>query len=293
VIRWLLAHPNDHPEYLVESVASPTPAQAKTLANTSCDVTASRVCAQAVVKGHRLSADFYRSDRAMRESGFDTSFRFGPFSGSTANFAPICLNSLLYKYEQDMAHFATLLGRNHEAAEWIRQADARRAAIDKYLWDADTGLYEDYNFVTAKRSSYHFLTTFYPLWAGAASPAQATAVREHLNLFEQSGGLQTSDFVSGVQWDAPFGWAPITWLAVSGLDRNGFHEDATRVAGEFTTTVLDNFLRDGTVREKYNVVRGSANVKVAAGYKSNVVGFGWTNAVYLKLEDVLTAAPKP
>jgi alpha,alpha-trehalase len=51
--------------------------------------------------------------------------------------------------------------------------------------------------------------------------------------------------------------------------------------------VLDNFERDGTMREKYNVVDGSANVKVATGYKSNVVGFGWTNAVYLKLQDLI------
>jgi alpha,alpha-trehalase len=287
VIRWLLAHPGDHPEYLVAGAANPTPAQARVLAQTSCDLTASHVCAQAVVDGHRLSANFYRNDRAMRESGFDSSFRFGPFSGSTTDFAPVCLNSLLYKYEQDLAHFATLLGLKQEAAAWIRQANSRRAAMDKYLWDAGTGLYEDYNFTTARHSSYHFLTTFYPLWAGAASPAQAAAVRSHLNLFEQSGGLQTSDFPSGVQWDAPFGWAPITWLAVSGLDQNGFHQDATRIAREFTTTILDNFLRDGTLREKYNVASGSANVKVAAGYKSNVVGFGWTNAVYLKLEDLL------
>jgi alpha,alpha-trehalase len=287
VIRWLLAHPNDHPEYLVTGPAEPTPAQAKQLAHTSCDVTASHVCALAVVDGHRLSAAFYRSDRAMRESGFDTSFRFGPFSGSTTEFAPIDLNSLLYKYERDMADFATILGRKEDAADWTHRATARRAAIDKYLWNQDAGLYTDYNFVTGKRSSYHFLTTFYPLWAGAATPAQAAAVRSHLNLFEQGGGLQTSGFISGVQWDAPYGWAPITWLAVAGLDRNGFHDDAARIAAKFTATVLDNFLRDGTIREKYNVASGSANVKVATGYKSNVVGFGWTNAVYLQLEDIL------
>jgi alpha,alpha-trehalase len=293
VIRWLLAHPGNHPEYLVHGSANPTPAEAKTLAHTSCNVTASRVCALAVVDGHRLSAAFYRSDRAMRESGFDPSFRFGPFSGSTDQYAPIGLNSLLYKYEQDMADFATILGRPHEAAEWTHRATARRAAIDKYLWNPDSGLYEDYNFITGERSNYHFLTTFYPLWAGAASPAQAAAVHSHLDLFEQGGGLQTSDVVSGVQWDAPYGWAPITWLAVSGLDRNGFHEDATRIARKFTATVLDNFLRDGTIREKYNVASGSANVKVAAGYKSNVVGFGWTNAVYLELEDVIAEGHKP
>jgi alpha,alpha-trehalase len=228
----------------------------------------------------------------MRESGFDPSFRFGPFSGSTADNAPVGLNSLLFKYEQDMAHFASILGHKKEAAEWTERAANRRAAIDKYLWDKDAGLYEDYDFVTAKPSTYHYLTTFYPLWASVASPSQAAAVRSHLNLFEQSGGLQTSDFDSGVQWDAPFGWAPITWLAVSGLDHSGFHEDASRIANKFTETILENFLRDGTIREKYNVDSGSANVKVAAGYKSNVVGFGWTNAVYLELENVMAEPPQ-
>ncbi len=293
VIRWLLAHPGDHPEYLVPGAAHPTPQQVKVLAKTSCDVTASRVCARAVVDDHRLSAAFYRSDRAMRESGFDPSFRFGPFSGSTDQFAPVGLNSLLYKYERDMADFATILGRTDEAAEWNRRAAARRAAIDKYLWHPDTGLYGAYNFVTGERSNYHFITTFYPLWSGAASPTQAAAVRSHLDLFEQSGGLQTSDLVSGVQWDAPYGWAPITWLAVSGLDRNGFHDDAARIARKFNATILDNFLRDGTIREKYNVASGSANVKVATGYKSNVVGFGWTNAAYLMLGDVIAEKTTP
>jgi alpha,alpha-trehalase len=293
VIRWLIAHPDQHPEYLVDSPEHPTSAQVAALAKSSCDSAISHVCAHAEVAGHRLSAAYFHSDRAMRESGFDTSFRFGPFSGSTSDFAPVCLNSLLFRYERDMAHFATLLGRTNEAAEWTRRATERHAAIDKYLWDADAGLYFDFDYISGKRSSYHFLSTFYPLWAGAASPSQAAAVHSHLNLFEQAGGLQLSDVQSGVQWDAPFGWAPTTWLAVSGLESAGFHEDAARIARKFDNTVLENFLRDGTIREKYNVVSGSANVKVAAGYKSNVVGFGWTNAVYLKLQDILDAQMKP
>lgn len=288
VIRWLLAHPSDHPEYLVPGAADPSPPEAKVLAHTSCDIAASRVCALASVNGHRLSAAFFRSDRAMRESGFDTSFRFGPFSGSTIEFADVGLNSLLYKYERDMEEFATILGRKDEASTWSVRAAARRAAIDKYLWNEGAGLYTDYNYVTGKRSSYHFLTTFYTLWARAASPTQADAVRTHLGLFEKAGGLQTSDVVSGVQWDAPYGWAPVTWLAVSGLDAYGFHQDAARIASKFTATVLDNFLHDGTIREKYDVASGSANVTVATGYKSNVVGFGWTNAVYLQLQGILS-----
>ena len=53
-----------------------------------------------------------------------------------------------------------------------------------------------------------------------------------------------------------------------------------------------NFANDGTIREKYNVVSGSANVAVATGYKSNVVGFGWTNGVYLQMHDLLAHPPK-
>jgi alpha,alpha-trehalase len=227
----------------------------------------------------------------MRESGFDTTFRFGPFSGSTEEYAPVGLNSLLYKYEEDMAHVAGLLGKTADVALWKGRAAARKRAIGKYLWNADGGKYVDYDYVTKKQSTYNYITMFYPLWAGAASREQAAAVEKNLEEIEQPGGLAMSDVASGVQWDMPFGWAPTTWLATSGLDRYGYHDDAVRIARKFSKTVLDNFVHDGTIREKYNVVDGSANVMVAAGYKSNVVGFGWTNGVYLKLQDVIAETP--
>ncbi len=292
VIRWLLAHPDDHSDYLVSIPAHLTPAEAAALDKATCDTHASKVCAAAQVNGHRLSAAFYRGDRALRESGFDTTFRFGPFSGSTDHYAPVCLNALLFKYEEDMAHFATILHRPAEAEAWNRRAQARRAAMDKYLWNAAAGRFFDYDFVAGKASNYHYITTFYPLWAGAASPAQAAAVRSHLADLERPGGLAMSDTASGVQWDLPYGWAPTTWIAIAGLEKSGFHNDAARIAREFSATIVDNYRRDGTLREKYNVVSGTANFQVAAGYKTNVVGFGWTNAVYLKMQDLLgPAAP--
>jgi alpha,alpha-trehalase len=298
IIRWLLAHPNVHTNYLIDAPDNPTAEQAAELAKTSCDITTSKVCAQAHVGGHRLTAAFYHGDRAMRESGFDPSFRFGPFSGSTDEYAPVCLNSLLYKYERDMEHFATLLGRPAEAAEWKQRANARRDAINRYLWNPDTGMFYDYNFVTKQRSTYNYVTGFYPLWAGLATPEQAASMRRHLALFEHDGGLAMSDDDTGIQWDLPYGWAPTNWLAVKGLAQYGFKTDAERIASKFNATVLQNFLHDNTIREKYNVVDGSANVAVATGYKSNVVGFGWTNGVFLKNNDLLThatktAAPQP
>ncbi|MCU1250365.1 MAG: Alpha,alpha-trehalase [Edaphobacter sp.] len=292
VIRWLLAHPEVHTDYLVDAPENPTPDQAAELAKISCDITASKVCANAHGNGHRLSSDFYRGDRAMRESGFDPSFRFGPFSGSTNHYAPVCLNSLLYKYERDMAGFASLLGRTAEVAQWNRRATVRRAAINKYLWNPATRMFYDYNFTTHQQSTYNYITAYYPSWAKLASPQQASEVEHHLSIFEHDGGLAMSDYNSGTQWDLPFGWAPTTWLAIKGLDQYGFTGDAGRLSAKFSQTILQNFLHDGTIREKYNVVSGSANVEVATGYKSNVVGFGWTNGVYLQMNDLLTRLHK-
>lgn len=99
-----------------------------------------------------------------------------------------------------------------------------------------------------------------------------------------------SNYNSGTQWDEPFGWAPTNWIAVAGLDATGFRHDAQRIAQEWDATVDTGFAHDGTIREKYNVVSGNANVHVSTGYTTNEIGFGWTNAVYLKMKEIAGVA---
>ena len=287
VIRWLRAHPSDDPGYLLKGAQHPDDAEAARLKESSCDVRASKVCEGNWMDGYRLTADYYHGDRAMRESGFDTNAHFGPFGGSTHHYADVSLNSLLYRYERDLHDFALQLGKAGDAERWAKAAEARKAAMDKYLWRPESGMYRDYDFVAGKPSPYPYVTTFYPLWAGAASKEQAAAVRKTLPVFERKGGLSMDNRPAGVQWGDPFGWAPTNWLAVAGLDAYGFHDDARRIAGKFAATVDQGLADDGTIREKYNMALGNADVKVSAGYSENVVGFGWTNGVYLKLQQVL------
>jgi alpha,alpha-trehalase len=293
VINWLVAHPEVHTNYLIAAPQTPSPAEQAALAETSCDARQSVVCALAYAHGYRLSRDFYKGDRAVRESGFDISFRFGPFSGSTHHYAAVGLNSLLYKYERDLADFAGMLHQPGEAAEWKQQADTRRQAINKYLWNPSKGMFFDYDFTTGKQSSYVFATIFYPLWAGVATAQQAAAVDKNLALLNRPGGLSSSTYASGLQWDLPFGWAPLNWFAADGLAKYGYLNDARRVAAEFTHTIRTSFQKEGTIHEKYNVETGSSNVDLIAGYQ-NVVGFGWTNAVYVEMEHLLqSTARKP
>jgi len=243
----------------------------------------SQATADSPVAQVTLSADFYKGDRSMRESGFDVSFRFGPFSAETHHYAPVCLNSLLYKTEKDLARMSSLLGRPEEAARWNTRATERQKLIQKYLWDAKQGLFFDYNFVTHTLSSYEYATTFYPLWAGLASPEQAQAVVKNLSLFEQPGGLAMSRVESQAQWDYPYGWAPIQLLAVDGMRRYGFTADADRVAYSFLSMVIEDFVTDRYIREKYNVVKRTSITRIVKGYSQNVIGFGWTNGVFLEL----------
>lgn len=231
-----------------------------------------------------LTADYYKGDRSMRESGFDVSFRFGPYSGETHHFAPVDLNSLLFKTEKDLERISTLLGRTEEARTWGERATRRRERMDRYLWDAQRGMYFDYDFVAGRRSSYEYATTFYPLWAGLASPAQARALVGKLSHFEQPGGLTMSQVKSGAQWDFPYGWAPIQLLTVEGLRRYGHDPDANRLSRKFLDMVAANYRREGTIREKYDVVTRSSEVMVTTGdYQENVVGFGWTNGAFVEL----------
>jgi alpha,alpha-trehalase len=200
------------------------------------------------------------------------------------------LNGLLYRYELDLAGFARQLGKSADAERWSQLAAARRVAMDRYLWRPEADRYADFDFVAGKPASSVYLTMFYPLWAGAASASQAASVRKQLPLFERTGGLAMDNRASGAQWDEPFGWAPTNWLAVCGLAAYAFDQDAKRIAEKFTGTIDRSLAADGTIREKYNMVLGNADVQVTAGYSQNVVGFGWTNGVYLKMRELLGGA---
>jgi alpha,alpha-trehalase len=246
-------------------------------------------------KAHgRLTPLFYLGDRAMRESGFDPSSRFGPFSVDIIHYNPVDLNTLLCRMETDTAAIYTLLDRPREAWLWSDRAARRAASINVLMWDEPAGLYFDYNFERKARSTYRFITAFYPLWAGIASPEQAAKVAANLPVFERDGGLVTSDRVTGNQWDAPFGWAPVQLIAIQGLRRYGFNDAADRITVRFLSMVLRDFGEHGTIKEKYDVVAGHSDVppSLKFGYSSNETGFGWTNAAFLVLYGELSAAAK-
>jgi alpha,alpha-trehalase len=234
-----------------------------------------------------MTEEYWHGDRAMRESGYDLSFRFGPYGAGAHHFAPVCLNSLLYKTEKDMETMARILGHTQEAKQWSERAASRAATMRKLLWDPARGGFFDYDFEAGKRSEYQSAITFYPLWAGWATPEQARAVQKNIGVFERAGGIVASTLESGVQWDYPYGWAPQQLFAAEGLRNYKMDSDADRISIEFLSTVMDDYKRVGSILEKYNMLTRSSDVNVAAGYTYNADGFGWTNGVFLVLLEKL------
>ena len=285
VATYFFFHPAEADNYIQENLAGASPSVAGSPYSLQvCDVPSTMARAECEKRREfKLSSDYYKGDRSMRESGFDVSFRFGPFGAATHHYAPVCLNSLLYKTEKDLEQISRWLGHPADAEKWSKRADERRKLITRYLWDEKSGWFFDYNLQTRERSQYRYATTFYPLWAGLATPEQAKAVVKNLQALDHPGGVAMSTQESEAQWDLPYGWGNIEMMVVDALRRYGFKADADRVAYEFLSTVAENFRRDGNIREKYNVVTRSSESHVELGYQMNVVGFGWTNGAFLEL----------
>ncbi len=292
VIRWLLSHPATHTSYLIKAPEHPTSTEAAALTKTSCDprtLESLRHRLRRRLPPHRRLLPRRPRHARVRlrhliplrslQRQHTTTTPPSASTPSSTNTRPTCSTS---------PRSSTAPAKPPSGPAAPPPAKPPSTASSGMQ---DTGMFYDYNYVTHTPSTYNYITAFYPLWAGLASPQQAAAIEHHLGLFERDGGLATSDRDSGTQWDLPYGWAPTNWLAVKGLDTYGFHSDARRIAQHFTRTIEDNYLHDGTIREKYNVVSGSANIQVAAGYKANVVGFGWTNAVYLCMNALLANPP--
>ena len=166
--------------------------------------------------------------------------------------------------------------------QWLLKQKQRQELIQFYCWNEETGFFHDYQFIRGRQTSCLTLAGMFPLWMGMASSEQALRVAQHLSeKFLQPGGLMTTLCWTQQQWDAPNGWAPLQYISIRGLERNGFHELASEIALRWISLNRDVFHRTGKMMEKYNVV--NTELEAGGGEYAGQDGFGWTNGVFLVL----------
>jgi alpha,alpha-trehalase len=234
----------------------------------------------------RPAAEVYRNLRATAESGWDFSSRWLADGRTlatirTVEIVPVDLNALMFNLEDTLARAYRIAGDTALARQFADRAAARRRAIQRHLWNARAGAFEDYAWTERRLTGRLSIATLYPLFVGAATSAQARDVARvaERRLLEE-GGLAATDTVTGQQWDAPNGWAPLEWIAIDGLNRYGHSALARRIAERWIAENLEVFEATGKLVEKYDV---SGDGGASGGEYPLQDGFGWTNGVLRRL----------
>lgn len=232
-------------------------------------------------------AEFYRNMRAGAESGWDFSSRwFGDAGGRESirvtDVVPVDLNVFLFLTEELIARMYQRVGKFKLSGRYNDMAFARREAVQKYFWDESSGWFYDYIHSERKINRKPTIAGIMPLFGGIATAEQASGAIEMVSQkFLRPGGVATTLETTGEQWDSPNGWAPLVYLAVSGLERYGAHDLAYEIAMRWCGLNISVYQKTGRLLEKYNVEEVEA---LAAGGEYELQdGFGWTNGVLLSL----------
>jgi alpha,alpha-trehalase len=234
---------------------------------------------------------FYRDVRATAESGWDFSSRWLRDPSDlrtleTTELAPVDLNALLEHAERLIAALRTFRARAGDAEvarQFAVEAAERRRALLAAAYDTATGFFYDVRWRSGQCvSDRPTIAAVVPLYFGLATPAQGRAVAARLEReFLRPGGFVTTLVMSGQQWDAPNGWAPLEWMAIEGVRRYGRADLADSVRDRWLELNRRTYRATGRMMEKYDVV--DLGRAAGGGEYPAQDGFGWTNGVALAL----------
>ena len=238
--------------------------------------------------GDNTPCQLFAHLRAGAESGWDFSSRWMDDPNDlatirTQDVVPIDLNCLLVLLEHTISALGDRAGRSD--LQSFRQRALRRAdAILRYFFDEDAGWFTDLDASTTAHRTQLSLAGMLALAARVADDRTAERVRRTLlDRFLAQGGLRTTLVDTNQQWDGRNGWAPLHWWAIEGLRAYGFVDEAEMVKTRWLRTCDTGFAADGVLMEKYDV--DDPGIRAEGGEYEVQEGFGWTNGVYVALND--------
>ncbi len=236
------------------------------------------------------ASQLFRNLRAGAESGWDYSSRWFKDDTTfatihTTSIIPVDLNCLLHHLEDTIAEAHESAGNKDKFTEYKLLAEKRKLALHKYCWNTAESFYVDYDWEEKKQKQSLTLAGIVPLFCNIATQEQASQLATVLEKkFLKPGGLVTTLHESSQQWDAPNGWAPLQWMAVSGLRKYGQQAMAKDIAQRWLSLNDKVYAATGKMMEKYNVE--DLTKEAGGGEYNSQDGFGWTNGVYLALKEI-------
>jgi putative isomerase len=205
---------------------------------------------------------------ARNETGMDNSAThdeaiYDPVTRTLSTF-DLGLNCAAALDAEMLSKMAAVLGKGEDAREFAVLAERSRTLISETLWDENRGIFANRQrrggFVRSLSP-----TSFYPLLCGAATPAQAARLLDHLSNDATFGGdyvlpNATRDdpaFADNVYWRGRI-WPNVNYMVWLGLRRYGFVAQASRLASQSYDLFMKSWGKDRIASENYNAVTGEA-----------------------------------
>ncbi|GJD07997.1 Probable trehalase [Galdieria sulphuraria] len=162
---------------------------------------------------------------------------------------------------------------------WFNQQRSIRAqAMRHFLWDKHSLQWKDYDMKREQWTQRQFSSSasnYLPLWSHSieylvSSQEEAKGIVESFSNsgLLQSGGVLTTTFESGQQWDSPNAWPPLQDMLAEGflaLETFAPGCGALQIASKIVTRYIQS---------SYHGCGGGGEYKPQ-------IGFGWTNGVAL------------
>lgn len=238
------------------------------------------------------------------ESGWGLSTRWLMSASDTksvhaTNYLPVDLNCLMYQLEATLSRAYKETGEKTKQDEMWLAAQKRRAAIEKYLYNERLHWYTDYIISQERSSPVKTLAGMFPFYLNIADGLRINDVAPVVESdFLLPGGLLTT-LQQGGTWDCLYGWAPLQYVAIKGLDMYGKKDLARAAASRWIAKTKSHFSQYGRFAEKLNVLeaasapasnnnssRAHSNSNKAESWDSACpaeVGFGWAASVAVLL----------
>ena len=239
-----------------------------------------------------------RNLRAGACSGWDFSSRWFAdeqhiSSIQTTDIIPVDLNCLLYHLELTLEKAYAITKQETKRKKFNALAGIRERCFRKFFSSKALNFYSDYNFIQKTTtdipcaSSLMILNYLKETKSDGIDSMGNIGARFVQKYLLKAGGIVTTPNHTGQQWDAPNGWAPLQWIAITALNRCNQSALARDIAARWTNLNEKVYKATGKLMEKYNVE--DITKEAGGGEYPGQDGFGWTNGVYLALKKMLAS----
>ncbi len=228
------------------------------------------------------------------ESGMDNSPRFD----SAVQLDAVDFNAYLSLECESLSKIAQQLGMEEDAEKWTARRNHLNALMNERLWNAEEGIYMDFDLHSGKQTGIAASSGFLPLICGAPSREQAERLLGHLNNPETFGtpfrvpsiSRKCNSFYQKDMWRGPV-WININWLIAFGLDRSSWKDEARKLLEETVREEEKYYLKYGTFFEFYDDRREcdppelmrKGTCSSSSPYHQALYDYGWSAALYIDM----------